>query len=69
MKKCQDCRANNKNQYCDLEYKTEKLSQMVLGWEYEYISPLEKCDKPKSYKDYHKKLRILIEKQLCKDNQ
>ena len=55
MKKCQDCRANNRNMYCDLEYKTEKLSQIILGYKYEYISPLEKCDKPKSHKDYHKK--------------
>jgi hypothetical protein len=69
MKKCQDCRANNKNQYCDLGYKTEKLSQIIFNNEYSYISPLEKCDKPKSSKDYNKKLKTFIIKKLCKDNQ
>jgi len=60
MKKCQDCKANNKNQYCDLGCKTEILFQRVLGNKYEYISPLEKCEKPKSYKDYNKKLITII---------
>ena len=56
MKKCQDCRANRKNIYCELGYETEKLIQNVLGYNYEYISPLEKCIKPKTRKEYIKRI-------------
>ena len=55
MKKCQNCRANYNNMFCELGYKTEILYEVYKGYEYNYISPLEKCEKPKSNKDYHKK--------------
>ena len=60
MKKCQDCRANKNNSYCELGYKTEDLTQIILGYAYNYISPLEKCYKPKNRKEYILKI---IEKQ------
>lgn len=56
MKKCQDCRANRKNSYCELGYKTEELKTVVMGYTYEYISPIEKCVKPKSRKEYIKRI-------------
>jgi hypothetical protein len=55
MKKCQDCRANYNNQFCQLQYKTENLKTVILGTTWEYISPIEKCEKPKTKKDYIKR--------------
>jgi hypothetical protein len=59
MKKCQNCIANNNNMFCNLDYKTEIIIEKFKGYEYAYISPLEKCLKPKSYKDYHNKFKKL----------
>jgi len=65
MKKCQDCRANHKNDFCELGYKTEILNQNWRGGIYEYISPLEKCDKPKTKKEY---INRIMQITRCKDN-
>jgi hypothetical protein len=63
MKKCQDCRANNNNLFCELEYKTEILTDNLKDcFFYNYISPIEKCDKPKNKKDYIKRVRIIKQK-------
>jgi hypothetical protein len=48
------------NSFCKLDYKTEQVSELVFGYEYNYISPLEKCDKPKNKKDYYNKLTKII---------
>jgi hypothetical protein len=57
MKKCQECRANYNNTFCDLEYKTEMLTDKLKdSFFYHYISPLEKCDKPKNKKEYIKRV-------------
>ncbi len=59
MKKCQDCRANRKNEYCELQYKTEKLKTNISGYTYEYISPIEKCIKPKTKKEYIQRYNLI----------
>jgi hypothetical protein len=59
MKKCQDCIANYKNMFCKLGYKTEHLKTVVSGYTWEYISPLEKCEKPKNKKDYIRKYKLI----------
>lgn len=59
MKKCQNCPANNNNMFCRLTYKTEILSDIVRGYKYDYISPLEKCNKPKNIREYIRRYKNL----------
>ena len=64
MKKCQNCIANNNNMFCNLEYKTEKKTTLFKGYNYEFISPIEKCKKPKNKKEYHFMIKKILRNQL-----